>query len=360
MISSILEAYNIDPSQSILEPLSSGLINGTWKVTYRSQQYILQRINRNVFKDPDQLADNLRLLNNYVKEHAPSYLFVASLKTAGGDEMVQSADGEYYRLSPFVKDSRTINVVATPEQGYEAACQFSAFTRLFAGFNASLLAVTIPDFHNLTLRYRQFEEALEQGNPQRIKESAGIIAGIQENLFIVQEYERICSGNKIRSRVTHHDTKISNVLFNANGKGICVIDLDTVMSGYFISDLGDMMRTYLSPVNEEEKDFSKIEVREDFFRAIIQGYLKNLGKEFTDEEYDFIFYAGLFMIYMQAIRFLTDHLKNDVYYGAAYEGHNLIRAINQLTLLNRLKEKEKKLQAIIAEERKKGTHFSIL
>ena len=147
--------------------------------------------------------------------------------------------------------------------------------------------------------------------------------------------------------MTHHDTKISNVLFDEEGHGLCVIDLDTVMPGYFISDFGDMMRTYLSPVSEEEKDLSKIEIREEYFKAIADGYLHEMQNELTPTEKDHLVYAGKFLTYMQALRFLTDHLNNDVYYGAKYEGHNFVRAINQVALLKKMIDKEKKLKEII-------------
>ena len=145
-------------------------------------------------------------------------------------------------------------------------------------------------------------------------------------------------------RVTHHDTKISNVLFGADDKALCVIDLDTIMPGYFISDVGDMMRTYLPTVSEEETDFSKIEVRDDVYKAIVQGYSNEMGEALSDEETKAFFYAGVFMIYMQALRFLTDHLNNDVYYGARYPNHNFVRAGNQIVLLQKLLEKRSSLE----------------
>ena len=128
------------------------------------------------------------------------------------------------------------------------------------------------------------------------------------------------------------------MLFDSAGKGLCVIDLDTVMPGYFISDVGDMMRTYLSPVNEEESETDKIIIRKDFYEAIVQGYLSEMGPELTETEKEQFHFSGLFMVYMQALRFLTDHINNDVYYGSRYEGQNLVRAINQATLLKRLIE----------------------
>src|SRR6185295_7768404 len=131
---------------------------------------------------------------------------------------------------------------------------------------------------------------------------------------ILSVYQQIVTDKEFRLRVTHHDTKINNVLFDKDEKGICVIDLDTVMPGYFISDVGDMMRTYLSPVSEEETDFEKIRVRDELYRAIVQGYYNEMKDELTGTEKKHFFYAGEFIIYMQAIRFLTDYLNDDIYY----------------------------------------------
>ena len=139
-------------------------------------------------------------------------------------------------------------------------------------------------------------------------------------------------------RVTHHDTKISNVLFDGRNRGLCVIDLDTVMPGYFISDVGDMIRTYVSAASEEVVDLSTVAVRREFYQAIREGYLGVMGDVLSATEGGRFFYAGLFMVYMQALRFLTDHLNGDVYYGARYEGHNFNRAANQVALLQKLIE----------------------
>ncbi len=178
---------------------------------------------------------------------------------------------------------------------------------------------------------------------QRLQQSFHLIQFIKDNKNIVDTYENILHNNSFKLRVTHHDTKISNVLFDALDKGLCVIDLDTVMPGYFISDVGDMIRTYVSPVNEEEKDFSKIEIREEYFKAIWDGYMGEMNQELTGEEKKHFIYAGKFMIYMQAIRFITDHLNDDAYYGAKYDGQNFVRAGNQVVLLQRLMEKEELL-----------------
>jgi Ser/Thr protein kinase RdoA (MazF antagonist) len=346
MLSSILRRYNIVEFEA--QPLVSGLINRTWKVTAAAGDYILQRVNDQVFKDPWKLAENLHRLDHFLKDRHPGYLFVAPLPDLEGKDLVE-LDG-YYRLLPYVQGSHTISVVASPQQAYEAAAQFGKFTELLSSFDAGNLHLTIPDFHNLVLRYEQFENAVASGNPVRIGDSRELIDELRKRQGIVQKFSQIRNTPAARLRVMHHDTKISNVLFDHDNNGMCVIDLDTVMPGYFISDVGDMMRTYLSPASEEVKEMSQIEVREDFFRAIVQGYLSAMRGELTPYEKELFCYSGFFLIYMQALRFLADHLNNDVYYGAAYVCHNYFRALNQLTLLKRFEEKMPLLEAIVKEE----------
>lgn len=357
MIENVLKTYGLDPRNSQIEPLTSGLINNTWKVTSNDEDYIFQRINDQVFRKPLEVAANIRMIDGYLREHSPGYLFVSPVRSLSGEDIVLEEGQGYFRAFPFIRGSHTINVVSSARQAFEASLQFGKFTRLLSGFEARLLHITIPDFHNLTLRYHQFEKALENGDPARIRQSAELINGIKKYSGIVESFEKIRRNPNVRQRVTHHDTKISNVLFDDSGKGLCVIDLDTVMPGYFISDVGDMMRTYLSPANEEEKDFDKIEVREEYFKAIVNGYLSSMGDELTADEQKLILYSGLFLIYMQAMRFLTDHLNNDIYYGARYEDHNFVRAGNQLVLLQRLDEKEALLGKIVAAELQTRSHF---
>jgi Ser/Thr protein kinase RdoA (MazF antagonist) len=355
MTDAILKIYGLDPRECQVEALTSGLINNTWKVACKDTYYIFQRINNHVFRKPFEVAENIRMIDQHLKKHAPAYLFVSPVANVNGEDIYFDEEQGYFRAFPFIKGSHTINVVSEPKQAFQAALQFGRFTSLLSGFDAKRLNITIPDFHNLTLRYSQFETALANGNPERIRESAHLVAELKKHVSIVESFVRIGQNPQVKSRVTHHDTKISNVLFNAEGTGLCVIDLDTVMPGYFISDVGDMMRTYLSPANEEEKDYDKIDVREDYFRAIVNGYLSSMGDELTGDEKKLILYSGLFLIFMQAIRFLADYFNGDIYYGARYEKQNFVRAGNQVVLLNRLTEKTSILEEIIASELKTTT-----
>ena len=330
-----------------MESFGSGLINHTWIVNHEGINYIFQRINDEVFKQPLDITNNIGLIASFLKRHHPDYFFVAPVKTTDGKEMVCVEGKGYFRMFPFVKGSHSINVVATPGEAYEAAAQFGEFTKLLDGISTDQLKISIPDFHNLSLRHEQFLTALKEGNAERIEETVELANELLKQDWIVKEFENIISNPEFKLRVTHHDTKISNVLFNDVGKGICVIDLDTVMPGFFISDVGDMMRTYLSPVSEEEKDFSKIEIRDEFYKAIVNGYYNEMKEVLTETEKKYFFYSGAFMIYMQAVRFLTDYINDDVYYGSKYPGHNLVRAGNQTVLLQRLLEKKDVLTNII-------------
>jgi thiamine kinase-like enzyme len=348
MPSHLLGLYGLDEKRCNIQPFGNGLINNTWKISCGDTDYILQRINQHIFKQPFLLVDNIRKLSVYFKENHPEYLFVAPLLTLTGEDFIIDNKTDYYRMFPFVRDSYTSDTVTKPSLAFEAAKQFGRFTSMLSGFDPLQLDITLPDFHNLSLRYQQFESSIKNGNAGRISQSTECIDFLRRHKSIVEVFEKIKTNPHFKLRVTHHDTKISNVLFGReNGIGLCVIDLDTVMPGYFISDVGDMLRTYLSPVSEEEKDFSRIEIREEYFRAIAQGYLGEMQSELSEDEKSHFVYTGKFMIYMQAIRFLTDYLNNDIYYGSKYDGHNFIRANNQIELLKRMMEKQEKLVEIL-------------
>jgi len=350
MLENVLPLYGL-PGTAIIQSFGSGLIHHTWKIGDGSKEYILQKINHEVFKEPSFIAENIAGIAGWLEKNHPEYFFVAPLKTKDGESIAHIPGEGYFRLFRFVKDSRTHDTTQTPQQAFEAAKQFGSFTRVLNQFPVENLKITLPDFHNLSFRYAQFEEALRSGNKSRINEADKTIRFLYSHNDIVSTYQQIISNKEFKLRVTHHDTKINNVLFDNNEKGICVIDLDTVMPGYFISDVGDMMRTYLSPVSEEEKNLDKISIRENFFYAIARGYLEEMGKELSEAEIDHFVYSGMFMTYMQALRFLTDHLNNDKYYGATYPGHNYIRAMNQVSLLQRLFEKQTELTRMVARIR---------
>lgn len=344
MLEKILSQYGLNPEEITITPFGDGLINHTWKVSGKDRNYIFQKVNTGVFKNPQAIDDNISSIKGYLSDKFPDYLFVSPVKASANNSLYQD-NGDFYRLFPFVDGSRSLNYLENEDEAYEAARQFGKFSKLLSGFDARQLNITIPDFHNLSLRYGQFISACSVASPERLNDAQDHISFLNQHKDIVDIYVSISQNTEIPLRVIHHDTKINNVLFDDQKKGLCVIDLDTVMPGYFISDVGDMMRTYLSEANEEETDLSKIKIRKEFYRAIFNGYMEEMSGVLTESEKQYFSYSGKFIIYMQAIRFITDYLENDQYYGARYEGHNLNRAINQITLLKEYFKMEAELQA---------------
>jgi hypothetical protein len=348
MTAKVLHYYGLDEKNCLIAPFGNGLINHSWKITSGKKEFLLQQINRQVFRDPPQIMQNLAGLDAYFKLHYPDYLFVASIPANTGQNYVKDETGNYYRLFPFIKNSFSCDMVSDPVLAFEAARQFGKFTRLLTSFDPGRLAITLPDFHNLPLRYRQFESALLNGNKKRTSDSADTISFLRDQKEIADEYEEIKNNGTLKVRVIHHDAKINNVLFDkTNQTGLCLVDLDTVMPGFYISDVGDMLRTYICPVDEEEADTGRIMIREEYFLAIVKGYLGEMNTVLSENEKKYFVYAGKFAIYMQALRFLTDYINDDIYYSIKYENHNRVRAVNQATLLKRFIEKEDQLNNIL-------------
>ncbi|MDE1192654.1 MAG: phosphotransferase [Arachidicoccus sp.] len=358
MLTNVLSEYNIDYDRCLISSIGNGLINHTWKISFQNKEFILQRVNNDVFKNPKDIDSNINLLSDYFHHKFPEYAFVSPIRTVKGETLIYINNYGYYRLYPFVKNSYTHIVTKNIKQAYEAAKQFGKFTRLSAGFPQEKLKVVIADFHNLSLRCVSLQESIKNANINRLHKAEAVIDYLLKHTEITAVYEQLLQNNEFKIRVTHYDTKISNILFNIHDEGLCVIDLDTVMPGYFISDFGDMIRTYISPVSEEEVNVNKIEFREDYFKAIVGGYLSEMKDELSKAELEHIVYSGKFMLYMQAVRFLTDYLNNDIYYTTHYETHNLVRAINQITLLEILLKKENILNNIVKELLKKCSAIS--
>jgi Ser/Thr protein kinase RdoA (MazF antagonist) len=346
----VLAAFGLKPEQFDVRPFGSGHINKTYLASDNTgeQHYILQRINTYVFKRPQVIAKNHRLTWEHLSARHPDYLFPKSLPTTfDGDLYIEGED--FWRLMPYVEHTVTVDKADTPRQAFEAARQFGRFAKLTSGIDLSAFEPTIPDFHNLSLRARQFEDAIENASDERKVRAGDLIDFLQEQGRITEQFETVIKP-ALPDRLMHHDTKINNVLLREGTfEGVCVIDLDTLMPGKIVSDLGDMVRTYVCPVPEDETDVSRVCVRDDFFAALVQGYLAEVRGELTALEKEQIFFAGEFMVYMQALRFLADYLNGDVYYPVKYPEHNLDRARNQAMLLMRLMEKEQPLKEIIRE-----------
>lgn len=334
IISSVLFTFGLEAEKLTIKRIDSGHINYTFKV---EPDFILQRINIKVFRNPEFLSHNLQRASAYLSEKAPAYLFLKAIPNEAGTDLVFDQEGYPWRLFPYLSNTVTIDEVESTAQAYEAAKAFGQLTKLLDGCDVSSFHETIPQFHNLPLRYLQFEQALKTSGPERIINSKKLCEGYTRFNFLVRDFEDLIDSKKLMLRITHNDTKINNVLFDKDKRKVsCVIDLDTLMPGYFIYDLGDMIRTFVSPASEDESDLSKVVVRKEIHQAILEGYLSEMGEALTTDEKAAIPMAGLIMTYMIGLRFLIDYLNGDTYYKIAYPEQNLVRAANQFSLLEKL------------------------
>lgn len=326
-----------------VDQLSGGLIHQTFCVRTESDAIILQSINTQIFTDPEGLIRNHRVLHRHFQSSSAPFQLAEPLPFLDGNWIVQDDLGYNWRIGQFISDTHTLTAVNDPAQASALSEFFARFTRHAAEIQDPNWSIPIPKFHDLAHRFDQFQTALSNGIPQRIHSSRSLITDLIERKRYVAFYEQLRNNSEFRLRMMHHDAKLSNVLIDSKtGTWICPIDLDTVMPGYFFSDLGDMIRSLCNSQTEDAINPTDQEFRTDIYEALVQGYLNGMGDALTSGERTHIHLSGPIMVYMQTLRFLTDHLNGDTYYRIDRPGHNLDRALNQFNLLNQLEQYLKK------------------
>ena len=331
----------------IVTPITSGLINQTFKVIIHSNGYkfLLQQINTDVFPEPEKLQANYEKIWSYIYYDGPPH-DIANLVTVpkpldflDDTKLFCDSHKRYWRKFEFMDGAQTFHNATNSMQAKTVAEVFSSLTYCFEFFDIDKLNITIPGFHDLSLRFRQFKQSLHAKNYDRLLKAAPLIDELKKRERCVSFYEVMTESEEFEKRLMHHDAKISNILFDEEtGKVICPVDFDTCMPGYFFSDLGDMIRSMACSEDEKSTKYNDINIRKDFYEAIVDSYMEVMHELLTDSEKKYIHYSGLLIIYMQALRFLTDYLNEDVYYKTTYAEQNFDRAMNQLTLLQRLEE----------------------
>ena len=325
-----------------IEPYGNGHINRTYLVKTSANNYILQGINSNVFKTPLAIIANIELL---WETQPNNHIILPMMPTQKGGHSV-TADEVVWRIFPFAEGYTSYEFIEEPWQAEKAANAYATFMKTFANIDTSRLQATIPNFHNGHLRFQQLEDAHKQATPARKEKAKHLYEFAQEHKVIFDLIQKEVDEKRIPIRITHNDTKINNVLISkANPDDFRVIDLDTVMQGILLYDFGDMVRTSVSPTEENEADDSKIVFNTDFFEALCKGF-SVMNPVMTDSEKAHIVDGAKYMIFIIGIRFLADYFNNDIYFKTSYPEENYIRARNQFVLLQRLEDKEAELRTI--------------
>ena len=344
-------------------PYGFGHINDTYAARFRQgngavRRYILQRINHNVFKKPEELMQNVAAVTAHLRQKIvaaggdPDRETLTLISTVDGATFYRAPDGNYWRAYVFIEGARTYQVIESLEHVYNGARALGNFQRLLSDFPAERLYETIPGFHHTARRFAAFVAAVERDVVNRARsvgpEITFVIQRADETSVLVDMLER----GELPQRVTHNDTKFNNVMIDdQTGEGVCVIDLDTVMPGLSLYDFGDAVRSGANSAAEDERDLAKIHVDLEVFDRFAHGYLDAARDFLTPTELDYLPFSARLMTLECGMRFLADYLSGDVYFKIHRENQNLDRCRTQFKIVADMEEKHERMQAIVDKYR---------
>ena len=354
-----LYAFGFGLQCSYVKPFGEGHINETYAVYMPTEEgdefaYILQRVNNNVFKDPAGVMENIfgvtEYLRNVIREEGgdPDRETLSCIKTKNGCTYFEDNEGQPWRCYNYISNSVCYQLVEDPEQFYQSGNSFGHFLKQLGNYPASSLKETIPDFHNTVKRFENLEKALKRDIKNRAvtcrPEIAFALDRKQDCKVLVEQQEN----GTLPLRVTHNDTKLNNILFDAEtGKGLCIIDLDTIMPGLAANDFGDSIRFGAATAEEDERDLDKMHFDISLYEMYVKGYLEATRDVLTPEEVESLPWGARLMTFECGIRFLTDYLEGDTYFKTAYPEHNLVRARTQFRPVDEMEQQFAKMQEIV-------------
>jgi Ser/Thr protein kinase RdoA (MazF antagonist) len=319
-----------------VSPIGNGNINDTKRVDYVNngmiQSAILQRLNYHVFKHPQAVMDNLLSINLHLKsqENYP-FAILDPLQTTNGQYLWHDESGHFWRMFSFIQDSYTPEGKVGPDIAFEAARAYGLFAAALCDFPVQHLSETIPGFHDTDQRWVYFEQILAADPVGRAAKARIEIDKAYALKPLFQHISHLKKSNSIPIRVTHNDTKAGNILLHQKThKALAVIDLDTVMPGVLLSDFGDMVRTFVPDLYEDDPQYEHLTMQQDVLKALLDGFLSSTSAFLSPTEKANLMTGAKWICGEQALRFLTDYLAGDTYYKTLYEDHNWVRAKNQL------------------------------
>lgn len=342
-------AWGLSP-RAQFAPLGSGLINRTLLVTDDGRRRVLQCLNTQVFRDPAQVMRNCHAATAHLgRERAAGrygYAVLELVPTLEGETAAILADGTWWRMYDHLPGTRTHDTARHAPLVAEAGRGFGAFTAALSGLDVNEVGEVIPHFHDPVARFDAFLAAMQTDRAGRVAATRFECEAALRYREVLEHWRGLRDAN-LPWRVTHNDCKLNNLLFDAQDRARCVIDLDTVMPGSLLFDFGDMARTVVSPVPEDSTDLESVGVRHGHFAALARGYVEGCGGLLTPLERDNLVFAARLVTGVMALRFLTDWLDGDRYYRIDRPAHNLERARNQLALFAAFTAQAGALQALV-------------
>lgn len=356
-IQNILSAFDITGTLKEQRQMTNGHVNSTYMLIFdengETKKYVLQKVNTVAFKYPDKLMSNIIGITNHIRKKAEENGEDTSRCTLS---FIPCKDGNYYyiddenscwRIYTLVDDVYTCNSIENENDFYNAGIAFGEFQKLLADYDCNSLYDTIENFHNTVARFEALKTAIEEnlsGRAHNVKNEIEFALAREKDAHVLVD---LIADGKLPLRVTHNDTKLNNILFdNKSNKGICIIDLDTVMPGLSLYDFGDSIRFGANTASEDEKDLSKVSLSLALYEVYVRGYLESAKDSLTDLEKELLPFGAKLMTYECGIRFLTDYLNGDKYFHVNYPDHNLDRCRTQFALVADIEKKMNEMQEI--------------
>ncbi|MDD6209232.1 MAG: aminoglycoside phosphotransferase family protein [Bacteroidales bacterium] len=339
-IQKILENFSLQIKPEGIIPIGEGLINTTYGILDNDGdiKYVLQRINHHVFTNVDVLQQNIQIVTEHIRnkilergEKDIDRKVLRLIPALNGDLYYFDSEN-YWRIYNYISDSITLNEL-TSGSSFLSGKMFGEFQYMLSDLPEKNIAESIPGFHNMRLRLSQFRQAIEEDKANRAVQVKHIIKELEKRASEYCVQEELFEKGQLPKRINHCDTKLNNILFDKKRVPLCVVDLDTVMPGFVLSDFGDFIRTGGNKAEEDESDLSKIKLNQDIILAYADGYLSKAAAFLTEGEINLLSYGPSLQTYMQTVRFFTDYLNGDVYYKIKHPLHNLQRTYAQFRLL---------------------------
>jgi len=357
-LKSIVKHFCIYSDLTEIKPLPRGHINDTYILTTKKNKhivrYILQRINHTVFKDPPSVMRNIVRVTEHIRSRAKRiYPDLASrqltvIGTVDDTCFYEDAGGNFWRVYNFIEDAVAYDTVDSAQLAFEAARMFGWFQKMLVDLPGPVLHESISDFHNTPKRFKTFRRVLKEDACNRAKNAKPEIDFLFCHASICDVLLNLAEKGKIPVRITHNDTKVNNVMLDKNtNKGVCVIDLDTVMPGLSIYDFGDMVRTGTTFADEDERDLSKVAMDLQMFEVLVRGFAEQSSHFLNSTEKEHLAFAAKLITFEQLIRFLSDYLAGDIYYKVQRQDHNLDRSRTQMKLVQSIIAREEAMNKVI-------------